>query len=165
MPFGEAKNSSESDFSIIEWNSLCSKIIKKAADRIIIYTRKLYDFSLLSKLSDADIEAYSKKAVCNCGTARSKLYIHPDLNVYGCTCLESMPLGNLHDMRMEEILQSPNYLKLSKCELKTLSPCLTCRYVKLCNGGCPGMSKKFFGDIGYGDIRCPIVKEYYEGMK
>ena len=162
MPFGEARYSSEKDFSISEWNELCDTIIKYVNDRITIHTRKLFDFSLLSKLSDNDIKTYSKKAIFNCGTAKRKLYIHPDLSVYGCTCLESMPLGNLHDNSIIDIFQTEKYQYLSDCKLKKQSPCNSCRYVKLCNGGCPGMSKKYFGDIGIGDIRCPIIKEYYK---
>ena len=84
------------------------------------------------------------------------------MEVYGCTCLEDYPLGNLKCNTLREIIESELYLKLSECKLLEDSPCNSCRYVVLCNGGCPGMSKKFFGDIGMGDIRCDKVKTYYE---
>lgn len=163
MPFGEATASSENDFSIDEWNKLCTEIINHVDDKIMIYTRKLFDFLLLSKLSDDEIRLYSRKAITNCGTAKYKLYVHPDLSVYGCTCLENIPLGNLKSMSIEQIVSSDSYKRLSECKLAKNSPCITCRFLLICNGGCPGISIKYFGDIGYGDVRCPIVKKYYKG--
>jgi radical SAM domain protein len=42
------------------------------------------------------------------------------------------------------------------------SICNQCKYKNFCNGGCMGMSYNILGKLGLGDIRCPIVKKYYE---
>ena len=123
MPFGEAVDSSEKDYSVNEWNSLCDKIIDFVDDKICLYTRKLYDFSLLEQLTDEQIKEYSKYAITNCGTAKHKIYIHPNMEVYGCTCLEDYPLGNLKCNTLQEIIESELYLKLSECKLLKDSPC------------------------------------------
>ncbi len=165
LPFGNAKYRFKQKIKAEDWNKFCDDFLIAVDNKIRIVMRKMFDFTILDKLTDEQINYYSKKAIKNCGTAKEKLYIHPDNNVYGCTCMEDMPIGNLNEISLDELLECNNYKVLSNYVLKEESICRECRYVKLCNGGCIGMSLIAFGDIGYGDIRCPIVRKHYESTK
>ena len=39
------------------------------------------------------------------------------------------------------------------------SDCSKCKYLKVCNGGCIGMSYHYFKKIGMGDYRCPLINK------
>jgi len=117
----------------------------------------------LDRLSDIDLRRAERlfidRHLRNCSTGSGKLYIYPDLSVYACTCLSALPVGNLREITIEELIDGAKLRDVANCLLKANSPCRRCRYVVLCNGGCPGMSFAAFGAIGVGDTRCPRFRE------
>lgn len=151
MPFGNA--STDDLLDVDEWNCYVDELIKITPFRLGI--RKMFDKNLLDKLSDAQISEIAKSerniGFKNCGCVKSKLYIYPDMNVYGCTCLKDIPLGNIETQSLSDILK--NDVAQSFIDFVTdCATCQKCRYLKICNGGCMGMQKKF----GY-DFRCPLI--------
>ena len=98
----------------------------------------------------------------NCGSGRDKLYVYPDFNVYSCTCLTDFCLGNLKKNALEEILMGEGIRLFSEYKIGSDVICGECKYFAFCKGGCIGMSYHYFGTIGKGDIRCPILRSYYE---
>ena len=160
---------SESTVSIERWNLLVDKI-KGLNLGYSVNIKKLYDMSFLDNLADSDLRRAEKLFIDNhlrnCSSGSGKLYVYPDLNVYACTCLSECPIGNLKKQSLDELLMSSRFKCVSQCKLRQDSPCRKCRYSLLCNGGCPGMSLSTFGEIGYGDIRCPRFRQlaYEEGF-
>ena len=145
--------------SVEIWNKFVEDITSQDSGSMKIYCRKLYDFSLLDSLDDfqldktASIRKFEK--LNNCGSGNRKLYVFPNMDVCGCTCVRDHVFGNLNRQDLTQILNSQNACLIRNYKLSADSPCHKCRYFKLCNGGCIGISKMYFGEIGWGDIRCP----------
>ena len=141
------------------WNNFVDELLTKAKLRVKI--KKLYDFALFEKMELKFGKDFIKaNSVQNCGCCVSKMYIYPDLSVRACTCMDSFILGNLKENSYSEILASMKEKK-DILRVKENSPCAKCEWKYLCNGGCAGYSKYYFGEIGYGDKRCPKVKAFY----
>lgn len=142
-----------------EWNNFVDDLLKKV--KIPISIKKIYDFQLFEKMERKFGKNFLKmNSIQNCGCCTSKIYIYPDLSVRACTCMDYFTLGSFKENTYLEIL---DYMKTKKTllDISEESPCAKCEWLYLCNGGCPGYSNYYFGKIGYGDIRCPRVKEYY----
>lgn len=161
MPFGHACSCDEAP-SIHEWNAFVDHIISSVSLRLVV--KKLFYFEGLKNASQNDIQVLAhsprSKMLRNCGCVNDKLYIGPDFTVYGCTCLHEYPLGNLIDSSLESILESKNAKLLSCYNVAEDSICASCRFLQLCNSGCIGMSVHTWGKLGYGDGRCPLIREW-----
>ena len=161
MPYGRARNWK----GYVEpkiWNLFVKDLISKS--KIPLSIKTMYDFDYLDSISDeklAKFENYVKKHhTCNCGSGPNRLYVYPDMTVYPCTCaILAFPFGNLIRDPMEQIMSCENAQKIINYTLRADSPCQKCRYLKLCNGGCKGMSFQELGMLGVGDVRCSRFKE------
>ena len=100
-----------------------------------------------------------KNAIKNCGNCTHKVYIYPDLNVYSCTCLDFLPIGNLKKDNLCKILLSENSKKFINYSPKLEKTCMECKYLELCNGGCIGTAFKAHREFGHGDPRCPKINK------
>ena len=161
MPYGRARNW-KGYVSIEKWNNFAKDIIKKT--KIPLSIKTMYDFDYLDTISDeklTEFENYVKKHhTCNCGSGPNRLYVYPDMTVYPCTCaIMAFPFGNLIEDSIEKIMSCKNAEKIINYTLKGDSPCKKCRYFKLCNGGCKGISYQEFGELGIGDVRCTRFRE------
>lgn len=155
MPFGSATLNEM--LSAEEWNCFVDKLIQKA--KIKLKIQKIFAFDIYEKYKDKLFDMYlGKERVNNCGSGKTKIYIYPDLNVYSCTCLKNFPLGNLHNNSLSEILNGSEIQKFT-CYSVRNEICINCKYLKYCNGGCIGMSYHFFNKLGWGDLRCPLLKK------
>jgi radical SAM protein with 4Fe4S-binding SPASM domain len=145
--------------SIKEWNDFVDKILGFAKIKVI--TKKLFDFELFERMEEKLGKKYiAEHCITNCGFCRSKLYVYPDCTVRGCTCINDITFGNLKHDSLEEVFANMAEAK-SVQQVRKDTPCADCRWLYLCNGGCPGYSYFFKKDIGFGDIRCPKVKRFY----
>ncbi|MEG6505548.1 radical SAM/SPASM domain-containing protein [Nitratidesulfovibrio sp. 1201_IL3209] len=149
--------------SIEEWNAFVEVMLTTCRMRLGI--RRLYDFTQLDALSDDRITEISqglagKPSNRNCGSGITKIYVYPDFSVYGCSCLSSIPFGDLSREPLQDILGSPQALRIRDYRVDDTSPCRKCRYLPLCNGGCIGISLHKAGRLGIGDIRCPLWQRY-----
>lgn len=138
-----------------EWNNFVDMILPMCYFRVHI--SKLFDFNIFDKYKK---EPFTESITKNCGAGKNKLYIFPNGDVYPCSCVKDWKLGNVYMDQFDSICS-----KLSTQTQITIpldSICYKCKYVNICNSGCPGYSYKVFGKIGYGDIRCPFVKNEYD---
>jgi radical SAM protein with 4Fe4S-binding SPASM domain len=136
------------------WNLFVDEIISRSRCRVSI--RKLYDFPLFEKMEmKYGKDALGQSVIPNCGIGQAKVYIYPDFSIVPCTCMPDMVIGNLLD---DSVMEIKNRLDAFRCSIETASACYVCRWNYLCNGGCPGYSYHLHGKIGFGDIRCPLVK-------
>lgn len=156
LPYGNTSF----EMPVKRWNRFVDDIKRFNELNIPIHIQKMYDEDVLSSLTTDEINTIKKtmleKNLLNCGVGKNKLYIYPDMSVYGCTCLTKFPFGNLREHTLTDILKSETAIHVLQCQLKRNSFCRLCKYVSICNGGCPGMSVLHFGEIGYGDHRCPF---------
>ena len=156
LPYGRAKTLNE-EISSTAWNKFTKEIINKAKLKLNIHT--LYDFEYINSFSNEKIKEIENivknKKTCNCGSGNNRIYIYPNMQIYGCCCLTEYSFGNIKTQSLDEILSSKNAKLIRDYKLLKDSPCQKCKYVKICNGGCKGMSLHKFGKLGFGDFRCP----------
>lgn len=138
-----------------DWNNFVDKIIKKCSFEV--HTSHLFDMHLWDNAIETDFKS-NNLAISNCGYGTQKLYIFPNGDVCPCSC-DSMKYGNIFTDDISEIWQGIRPITIPRDSI-----CSSCKYSIICNSGCPGYSIKVFGKIGYGDIRCPIVKQYYDSQ-
>ena len=154
LPFGCMYNT-DSVFGVKRWNALVDFLLDHA--RVLLSIKKLFDFDVLERyLKDNPLRRNFPKN--NCGSVKYKIYVYPDFTVYPCTCLTDFPIGNLLNSNLRDILKSEEATRFSDYRILPDSTCNDCKYVDICNGGCIGMSYHFFGKLGKGDYRCPLMK-------
>lgn len=158
MPFGSAEQYNVAMMTADEWNCFVDKMLNIVRFRLKI--QKIFPFELFDKRMNDNCD----NRIFNCGSCNGKIYIYPDLTVYPCTCLTDFPLGNLNEQGICEILSGEKARVFSRYSLVEDTPCNKCKYKHLCNGGCIGMSYHFFGGLGYGDARCPLLKDFYNSF-
>lgn len=141
----------DAEMDYCSWNKLVDRILPNCGYEVHI--KKQYDFELMDKVLGKEHILHSLKR--NCGFGKNKIYIDTNLDVYPCSCID-LKLGNLKEISSE--LLREKFYKLGDITPSEDSPCFSCKYRQLCNGGCPGYSYKYFGCLNRGDIRCPIVK-------
>lgn len=148
------KGAKSRELTICEWNSFVDEMIKVA--NVPVKIKKHFDFNLFEKMeAKLGKEYIAKYAICNCGIGRAKAYIYPDGTVLPCTCLPEFAIGNIFT---DDIDLIRTRFEGIRCEPLITSVCHTCRWKYFCNGGCPGQSLRRTGVIGFGDGRCPYVK-------
>lgn len=156
LPVGCAMQSNENPLDTALWNDLVYTLNKNCGE---IDLRMFTQFDM-RKETIQSILRREKKCV-GCGAGEDKIYVFPDLNVYACTCLKSITLGNLVNETLLNIIRGDVLQRLLDFNPKKDSPCYNCELFSLCKGGCKGVSLNYFGQLGYGDIRCPKVRERY----
>lgn len=155
MPFGHA--SINEILSTEQWNSFVESMLDYVQFRMKI--QKMFPFELYDKNRNKLDELFKGRKCSNCGSGRNKIYIYPDLNVYPCTCLTDFCLGNLKELPLSKILKKELSMQFADYTVNPESKCYSCKYLKYCNGGCIGMSYHYFNKLGYGDPRCPIIRD------
>ena len=72
------------------------------------------------------------------GVCSIQFVIEANGDVYPCDfyCLDEYLLGNIRYASFVEMRNSPNALKFLSSENCKKKPCETCKYIRICNGGC-----------------------------
>ena len=154
LPFG--CGSFENAIDVDKWNELVEYLLDNS--NVKLNVKKLFCFELLDKFIDENKDKVINIS-SNCGSAKTKFYIYPNFTVYPCTCLTDFPIGNLKSNTLEEIKEFDISKIFSNYKVLDDSDCSKCKYLKLCNGGCIGMSYHYFKKIGMGDYRCPLINK------
>lgn len=134
------------------WNKFVDALLRCCYYRVDI--SKLYDFELMDKF----LETGKKwNGIVNCGRGITHFYVTPTFDVVPCTCT-NFTVGNLLSDDIAKIRKE--LALIEKIVVDTKSVCSKCKYLQICNGGCPGLSMKVFGKENMGDVRCPKVYEF-----
>ena len=139
------------------WNSFVDRVLPLC--RFHVRIKKLFDFGIMDKYLARNVDPYNDHFTFNCGFGKAKFYITPTLDVLPCSCLSDV-IGNLKTDSMDCIIDRLNCIGRIIPDINSL--CHSCKYSCICNGGCPGYSKKVFGDYNRGDLRCPLLRDSYE---
>lgn len=132
-----------------EWNYLVDKLLLLCRYRVTI--KKMFAFDIWKKyLGDSD----DTSIIRNCSIGNKKVYVTPNFDVLPCTCMNNA-CGNLLMEPLVVITKRLNHLQMIEPDKSSI--CYKCDYRRICNGGCPGYSMKFFGKLNMGDIRCPLL--------
>lgn len=132
-----------------DWNRQVQEL-RKIPLNTPLKIHPMYDFSWLEQLDDTVLnQIHLPASARNCGAGISKIYIYPDGSVCSCTCFRNVPMGNLKEESLQAILRKPPIFNI------TNNTCRSCRYFKLCNGGCLGSGYGATGVLNTPDPRCP----------
>lgn len=134
------------------WNEFVNKLLLHCYYRVDI--SKLYDFSLMDKVLASN---QKWNGIVNCGRGITHFYVSSNFDVLPCTCT-NVRVGNVLE---DDISFIKEKLALNeRVSMNESAVCYSCKYLPICNGGCPGLSLKVFGTDNMGDIRCPKVYEF-----
>lgn len=162
--FGRAQFSDEYVKPYV-WNEFVKKLFLEDIANIRIKSSPLlFDFDHLEYCKAFENNTIFKNKINICGSGKNHVYVYPDMSVYACYCTKKYSYGNLKATdKLDEIFLSENANVMCNYKLKHDSPCLMCKYVGVCNGGCKGMSINNFGVPGVGDLRCPNFRLLSKG--
>lgn len=143
---------SEKIISAATWNNFVDQLLIRCFYRVDV--SKLYAFDLMDKILES---GKTWHGIVNCGRGVSHFYVSPTFDILPCTCTDQS-IGNL---LADDILDIKNRLmEKERIHIHSDSICNNCKYLPICNGGCPGLSLKVFHTDNMGDIRCPRVYEF-----
>lgn len=142
----------EKIISATTWNSFVDQLLIRCFYRVDV--SKLYAFDLMEKFLEG---GNTWHGIANCGRGVTHFYVSPKFDVLPCTCTDQS-IGNL---LVDNIRDIKNRLAaIERVRVHSASICNNCKYLPICNGGCPGLSLKVFHMDNMGDIRCPRVYDY-----
>lgn len=133
-----------------EWNDFAYELLQHC--KFYVHIKQFFNFKLMDKALELGIESPSK----NCGCGIDKLYVDCSGHLLLCSCF-SFEIGNIFYLSAKEM--KFRAMKYGIIKVHPHSVCADCKYLKLCNGGCPGYSLKVFGRNNMGDIRCPFIQK------
>lgn len=141
---------------ISTWNRMVDRILPLCHFRVRV--QKYYDFVLMDNFLHK-YDPHKHKLITNCGSGLSTFIINPDFSTTPCTCINDV-IGNFKTDDTYSLLEKLE----TSCHIPPArdSVCYDCKFLRICNGGCPGYSMKCFGSFNMGDIRCPIVKQFMQ---
>lgn len=115
------------------------------------------------KLADEYVESMSLKTVTNpvCHN-HNRFVLNADGRIYFCTGTEvdELCLGNLKEDSFYNIWDSRFNNIFFQSREKCV--CTKCKYVTICNAGCPSRSYRTYGDINAPDGECEYGKRFYK---
>lgn len=97
--------------------------------------------------------------------AREYIGIDPLGNVFVCDRFVDNPetsFGNIADQPIEEILQSPVRQEFLKHRAALIPDCQMCKWIRLCNAGCPHEAYVRTGSIFHPDYYCPTYQQMFQ---
>jgi len=142
----------EKIMSAATWNSFVDQLLVRCFYRVDV--SKLYAFDLMEKFLES---GETWHGIANCGRGVTHFYVSPTFDVLPCTCTNQR-IGNL---LVDNIRKIKNRLAAKeRVHIHSKSICNNCKYLPICNGGCPGLSLKVFNMDNMGDVRCPLVYDF-----
>lgn len=88
------------------------------------------------------------KLYYGCRAARTKIEIYANGDVYPCICFENQiqPTSNILKDTLIDIWKYDLNMNLLRTQKVTNNTCLNCGFNDFCNGGCPAIKQKYYGE-------------------
>lgn len=102
----------------------------------------------------------------NCGAGCRELSIGADGTIYPCHMLQrpEFAMGNAFTGTVAEALESDVGKKFRSLDVESFEGCGTCRYMRICGGGCRARSLFESGDVESRDSYCAMTQEFYDDL-
>ncbi len=110
--------------------------IRKLADE----KRKIHENMVISEVPISSLKWADHTCISKCGGIKDSLTILANGDITFCEALKDLPefmLGNISDITLEQLWNSPKPDKVTSLDGKRLDPsCLACKYLQQCRTGC-----------------------------
>lgn len=102
----------------------------------------------------------------NCGVGYRELSIGADGTIYPCHMLQrpEFAMGNAFTGTVDEALESDVSKKFRALDVESFEGCGTCRYMRICGGGCRARSLFESGDVESRDSYCTMIQAFYDDL-
>ena len=102
----------------------------------------------------------------NCGAGYRGVSIAADGTVYPCHMLHrpELAMGNVFDGTLAEALESEVSARCRALDAANFEGCATCRYERICGGGCRARSLFASGSLESPDSYCAMTLEFYDRL-
>lgn len=115
-------------------------------------------FGFINKNIDVEGIPEEKLSLVSCRAGIDRLYIYPDLMLYGCPMLLKYPLFDLNKHEIGAFSAACRSNPVYNIDFKDNKGCSACRYLKICRGGCIGAAALSSGRLDAGDPGCPYIQ-------
>ena len=102
----------------------------------------------------------------NCGAGYRGVSIAADGTVYPCHMLHrpELAMGNVFAGTLAEALESEVSARCRALDAANFEGCATCRYERICGGGCRARSLFASGSLESPDSYCAMTLEFYDRL-
>ena len=102
----------------------------------------------------------------SCGAGYRGVSIAADGTVYPCHMLHrpELAMGNVFDGTLAEALESEVSARCRALDAANFEGCATCRYERICGGGCRARSLFASGSLESPDSYCAMTLEFYDRL-
>lgn len=148
-PLGRGKNCTENMFSPDEFHNLIIEQRSwREAFRNNISIHFPWEFLFLPP---------EKRRASPCEAGYLRLWINSSGDIFPCSYLEELPIGNVYRDSISDVWNNSPVLKALRNPALLKGTCASCEYRDGCRGGCRGLAYFLEGDYLCSDPYCPIV--------
>jgi radical SAM protein with 4Fe4S-binding SPASM domain len=98
-----------------------------------------------------------KRRASPCEAGYLRLWINSSGDIFPCSYLEELPIGNVYRDSISDVWNNSPVLKALRNPALLKGTCASCEYRDGCRGGCRGLAYFLEGDYLCSDPYCPIV--------
>ena len=100
-----------------------------------------------------------KRSPVPCEAGYLRLWISSNGDIFPCSYMSDLPIGNIHRNSISEVWNNSPVLKALRDPTLLKGTCASCEYRDGCRGGCRGLAYFLEGDYLCSDPYCPIVAQ------
>ena len=102
----------------------------------------------------------------NCGAGYREVSVAADGTVYPCHMLQrpELAMGNVFTGTLAEALESDVGRRFRALNVEEFEGCSTCRYMRICGGGCRARSLFASGNLESQDSYCAMTQAFYDDL-
>ena len=157
-PAGRGKELYMKERTTYEQNISLTPMLAKLSNKYEITAKIDCSFVPMFCYHNPPRQALQAMSTYGCEAGNVLLGIRSDGSVSGCSFLDS-PGVSIFDLR-SALKQQKFFEKIRTWIQQAPQPCLSCKYLDICKGGCHAVAEYVTGSLDSPDPDCPFVVEY-----
>jgi radical SAM protein with 4Fe4S-binding SPASM domain len=157
-PSGRGKDLYIKDRTTFEQNIKLLPMLAKYSRKYKVTAKIDCSFVPMLCYHQPPVEVLEARATYGCEAGNVLLGVRSDGSVGGCSFLDSAGIS-VFDLPGSYRHPEGVFKPMRSWVERAVEPCLSCKYLHICRGGCHGVSLYITGDYDAPDPECPIVAE------
>lgn len=157
-PSGRGKKLYEKERTTYQQNTSLTPMLTELSSSYRIEAKIDCSFVPMFCYHNPPVEALKAMATYGCEAGNVLLGIRSNGLVSGCSFLKSNGLS-VFDLN-SAINEKKHFQRLTTWPERAPEPCLSCKYLDICKGGCRAVAEYVIGNFDSPDPDCPFVVEY-----